>query len=370
METKYKRILIISLAGIGDLIMATPTIKAIRKEYPKAQIDFLTFPKGTKDVLEGGKIIDKFYLYYDRKNTISKEKPSLMKTIKNSFFLILKLRLKRYDLSVSVFPSASNSLGLLAKLIGAKKRIGFESKYYTDPIEWNYKDHKVEQNLRLLKPLGIEARDKEQFFYISNKEINFAKKFLKNHIKTKGPIIGIHPGCWWKASLKKWPIENYVNLVNMLIKKYNTHILVICGPSEEEDGRRLKEMIREKEKVTIIEKQNLKNTAAIIERCNLFISSDSGIMHIAEAMNVPIIMIPGYTLFKFSGVYKKENIKNIVWERTKCYEKCPVMWKFAEEFAGREDKIPCNIECYKNITPKMVLKTVDKNIKKLNLVSY
>lgn len=363
MEKKIKKILIIALAGIGDLIMATPTIKAIKENYPKARIDLLTFPKGTKDVLEGSKYVDDIYLYYDRKNTLTREKPSIIKTIQNSLFLVLKLRAKRYDLSISVFPSASNNLGLLTKLIGAKKRIGFGSKYYTNPIEWDYKQHKVEQNLKLLEPLGIKVKNKEQFFYISRENKEFANKFLKEKIKFKGPLIGMHPGAWWKATLKNWPLENYIELAKKLIEKYDANILVVCGPSEEHIGEKIKNNIKEKNKIIILEKQNLKNTAAVIEKCNLFVSSDSGVMHIAEVMNVPVILIPGYTLFKFSGVYKTDNVKNILWEKRKCYEKCPIMWEFAEEFEGREDKIPCNVECYRDITPQKVLKVVDKIIK-------
>jgi len=359
-----RKILIISLAGIGDFIMATPTIRALRKAYPKAKIDLLTFPKGTKDVVEGSEYIDNIFLYYDRKNTMTRKKPSRLKTLKNSLFPLLELRRKNYDVSISVFPSASNKLALLAKIIGAKKRIGFGSKHYTHPINWDYKNHKIDQNIRLLEPLGIKVKDKKQFFHIFEENRKFAKEFLKQNKKDQRALIGMHPGSWWKATLKNWPLENYIELANKLIIKHNANILVVCGPSEEHIGEKIKNSVEKKDKVIVLEKQTLKNSAAIIAHCDAFVTSDSGVMHVAEVMEVPIILIPGYTLFKFSGVYKPENKKNIVWENLNCYEKCPVMWKFEEEFEGRENKIPCGIECYRNIKPEKVLKVVQKIIKK------
>ena len=344
--------------------MATPVVRALRENYPNAQIDLLTFPKGAKDVIEGGNEINNVYLYSNRNNTLTREKPSIIETIRNSFLLLLKLRFKRYNLSVSVFPSASNSLGFLAKLIGAKRRIGFNSKYYTDIIEGNFKDHKVEQNLRLLKPLGIKVKNKKQYFNTTRDNEMFAEEFLKKNKAGKKLLVGMHPGSWWKASLKKWPLENYIKLSDKIIEKYNSKILVICGPSEEQIGKELKEKVKKSENVIISEKQNLKDAAAIIGKCSLFISSDSGMMHVAEAMKVPLIVIPGYTRFKFSGPYEKKNIENLVWKKTKCYEKCPVLYDFDEEFEGREDQIPCNVACYNNIKPSEVFSVVEKILKK------
>ena len=123
------KILVIALAGIGDLIMATPTIKTIRNEYPEAEINLLTFPYGNKEVLEGSKYINKTHIFIDRTHTLTKEKPSVFNFLK-TIFLLFKLRIKKFDLSISVHPSSSKKLSFIAKIINAKRRIGFDSKAF------------------------------------------------------------------------------------------------------------------------------------------------------------------------------------------------------------------------------------------------
>ncbi len=334
------RILIIALAGIGDLVMATPTIKAVRNKYPESEIDLLVFPYGGKEVLEGSKYINETHIFVDRTHTLTKKKPSIFNFLK-TLFLLFKLRRKRFDLSISVHPSASVRLGFIAKIINAKMRIGFESKYYTNIIKLKQL-HKVERNFKLLEPLGIKITDKKLYFHISKENEEFAENFLGN-----GLFVGMHPGGYWKRELKKWPLERFAKLATILNKKFGAKILVFEGPSDKGDYQKIEEYMEIK---PIIVKTSLKNAAAVIKKCSLFISNDTGMMHIAEAMDVPTIDILGWADLD-SGPYYEKNKKLLAWKKLPCHgPNCKVF------ISGGICNPTCNFECYTEIKAEDVFK--------------
>lgn len=335
------KIIIISLAGIGDGIMASPTIKAIKEHYKEATIDALVFPYGFGEVLEG--YLNNIYIFTDKTHTLTSKKPSFFRTIQ-TFFLLTKLRFKKYDLSVSVHPSSSPKLAFMAKFINAKRRVGFDSKNYTIPVRLNKKLHKVERNFELLKPLGIEIKDKKQYFHISEENEKFAKEFLRD----KGNLfIGIHPGGYWKRQTKKWSLERFGKLADKLTKDFGAKILVFEGPSEGGDGERMEKYMETK---LIKVRTDLKNAAAIIKKCGLFISNDTGMMHIAEAMDVPVIDILGWAELA-SGPYYEKNKKLIASENLSCHnDNCPVL------ASGGKTNPKCNLECFKGIKVEDVFK--------------
>ena len=335
------KILLISLAGIGDLVMSTPTIKAIKENYKDVKIDLLCFPYGGEEVLKGSKYINETHIFVDKNHTTTSKKPSFFKTIR-TFFLLTKLRFKKFDLSISVHPSSSPKLASIAKFINAKRRIGFEHKYYTDPVQLNKKLYKVERNFEILKPLGIEITDKKQYFHINKENEEFAENFLKDR---GGLFVGIHPGGYWKTDLKKWPIERFGKLADRLNKEFGVKILVFEGPSDEGDGEKMGEYMKTK---PIIVRTNLKNVTAIIKKTKLFISNDTGIMHIAEAMDVPVIDILGWADFA-SGPYYEENKKLIAYKDLPCHNDNCQMLK-----TGGKTNPSCKLECYKNISVEYV----------------
>jgi len=315
--------------------MATPTIESIRTAYSPARIELLTFPYGNKEVLEGSKYINETHIFVDRTHTLTKEKPpsfSFLKTIS----LLFDLRRKKFDLSISIHPSASARLGFIAKIINAKKRIGFHSKYYTHPIQLNKNLHKVERNFELLRPLGIKIICKKQYFHIDKENEWFAEKLLG-----RGFFIGIHPGGYWKrGKLKRWPVERFGKLANLLNKTYGAKILIFEGPSDKGDGERMGEYMETR---PIIIKTNLKNAAAVIKKCRLFIANDTGMMHIAEAMGVPTIDILGWAELT-SGPYYESNKKLLAWKKLPCYgPTCEVF------LSGGNINPSCNLECYNGI---------------------
>ncbi len=348
------KILVIGLSGIGDLIMGTPMILALKKEYPGADISLLVFPGGHKEVLSKSEYIKEIYEYIDRKHAPTKKLPNILKSAINQILLILKLRKQRFDLSLSLINATSIKQAALARIIGAKRRIGFEQNLFTDPVKIDRSGiHDVEQNLRLLKPLGIKVKIRKPYFHLLDANRKNAKRFL-NENKIKNEIlIAIHPGGYWRCATRRWPLKNFAELGDKLIEKYKSKILVICGPGEEKGAEQMKEIMKNKEDLVIVKDKNLKDIAALIERCKIFVGNDSGVMHIASCF-VPTIGIFGYTDYIAHAPYRNLVIRKDL----ECFKECPVN---KGDFAYGEK---CGLKCFSSIEVGEVIKGVDKLLKK------
>jgi len=329
--------------------MGTPVVKAMRKKYKNARIDLLLFAFNSKDVLDKS-YVDNTYIWKDRNFTLTEKKPNILYSFFSRAFLLLKLKTEGYDLSISLDPSASEHQGKIAKLIGAKKRIGFENNFYTGSVKMNNEITSIENNLNLLKPLGIIAKDKKPIFCISKENKEYADNFFEdNNIKY---AIGIHAGVYFKRPMRKWSIDKWAGLCKEIIKKYGCNILSIEGASEFGVTDEIKKRIEDnyvRDKIQTV-RTTLKNVGAIISKCRLFISNDSGIMHTASCF-IRTIGIFGYTDYI---KHPPSNNGIVVRKDLNCYKTCTF-----KNTAG--DKMPeCNLKCLRLIMVEDILKEVEK----------
>lgn len=281
------KILIISVSGIGNTILQSPLINAILKR--DFVVDILFRNKAMETIFRLDKRINKSY--------------TIPKTKKEQLKFIFELRKNKYDYSIVCFPSNKLYFNLFPFIIGAKKRVihlynvgKFKTFSFLSniKIESDEKLHDLEQNLNLLKALNInpEKEDKELNFNLTKEEINFSDEWIKNNkIKKDDFLIGIHPGCDKKQKYRRWSKDYFVQLIDKLTEK-NIKIILFAGPDEVEDVKWIYTNIKNKNKVFLIN-DKLENVASLIKKCNLFISSDSGLGHIAVALKVHTFAIFG-----------------------------------------------------------------------------
>jgi len=289
-------ILVIALSGIGDALMFTPSLEKLSEEIPSAKIDVLVMFKGVKDIYEKLPQVSKV-IYFDFLNS-SKLK---------SLFYILKLR-NKYDATINVYPSNRREYNLISRVIGAEKRLAI--KYLRkDFLNFGFLNnvrqlendnlHNVEENFSLCEKLIGKKLDPIPALKLNlrNDDITFANNFFKNKsIPNSDLVIGFHPGC---ATLKnhekrRWETEKFAELGKKLIHNYNAKVLLFGGSDEEN----LKNIIFAKidsQNVYSVNAQSLSNSAAVMQRCNLFITNDSSLMHIAAALKLNIVAIIGPT---------------------------------------------------------------------------
>jgi heptosyltransferase II len=346
------KLLIFALSGIGDALMFTPALKLIAREFPDTEIDTVVMLKGVKDMYERNPAISKV-IYFD--------------FLKEGFFpsvnFLLKLR-KKYDASVNVYPSNRKEYNIINYLVGAEKRAGVNylkkdksnlGFLNNTRVDESFTSHNVQTNIRLIEKLFNKKFNEEPSleFYLNENDEQFAKGYLSElNIKSSQPVFGFHPG---SATLKnhikrRWEPEKFAQLGKRLIEKHNSKILIFGGPEEAELKRNILNQINS-ENAVFVETKNLAETAAVMKRCNVFITNDSSLMHVASALKLKVAAIIGPTNQNFIHPWKTEHkIVSLNLECSPCFYYSPKPLK-----CFRKDVL---YKCVKELDVDMVFKTV------------
>lgn len=302
------KILISALSGIGDALMFTPSIKLIKQAYPNSEIHSLVMFRAVKDFYERISDIDKVW-HFD----------FLSEGYIKSLKFVLSLRGK-FDVSINVYPSNRKEYNIINFLIGSKKRAAvkylrkdFENFGFLNNIRVIENDslHNVQTNLALCEKITGQNLSFEPplEFPIFQTDLEQANYFLqKNKINKSDILIGFHPG---SATLKnhikrRWEPEKFAELGNVLIKNYNAKILIFGGPTEDALKKNIAEQIHHPN-VVIVSPPSIVETAAIMKFCNVFITNDSSLMHIASALKLKVVAIIGPTNPNYIYPWKTEH---------------------------------------------------------------
>jgi len=290
---KVNNILIIRSGGIGDVLMTTPLIRTIKSKYPESKIDYLT-GNWSKDALEGNKDINEVISFDDE--IIFKKK--LLKV----FGLIKSLKKKEYDLCFVL--DKSWHWGVFAYLSNVGFRIGFDrfNEGFANNLNVLYDGSKYELDyyMAIAGLLGIKKADKNMLLYLSEKDKKFGDDFLLNNNLKNKTLIGIaaggaeNPG--QKMHVKRWPKEKYIEFVKLILKeKKNAAVLLFGGKN---DTALNESIVKETDKIrtyNLAGKTTIKQAAALMRKCKVFVTHDSGTMHMAAAVKVPLIVLFGAT---------------------------------------------------------------------------
>lgn len=299
-----KKILVINLGGIGDILMSLPALKALRRLYPEAQISVWVVPRA-KEILEGLDYFDELISFdisvKERRGFSSWFFPSRLGRLVN---LLSFLRGKNFDLAINLRPLISGSSAIkmwfMLLFIRAKQTAGRDTEKRGSYFNYKYKEsyisstHEVCHQAKVIEMLGAVIDDWEIKIRLSSQDEEFARKFLEeNKLLPDDLVIGINPGAPWPA--KRWPLEYFSQVIKELQKEERVKI-VITGSQEEVVLAQELQRLTQAELIISSGKTTLKQLAALLKRFNLFITNDTGAMHIAASMNVPTVAIfrPGH----------------------------------------------------------------------------
>lgn len=303
------KILVIALSGIGDALMFTPALKLLRKNLPDAEIDALVMYRGAKEIFNTNPNLNNVIHF----NFLEE---GSFKSIK----FLLQLR-KKYDASISVYPSNRKEYNLISFLISARKRAGVvylrknESNFgflnNTRVLE-NDSIHNVLTNIKLCEALvGQKFKEEPPLEYpIPEEEKIVTENYLSDlGISESELVIGFHPGC---ATLKnhdkrRLEPEKFAELGKKLIEEHSARILIFGGPEEKELKDLISSLINS-DKVSVVDAESLTQSTAIMKRCNLFITNDSSQMHIAAALGLKVLAIIGPTNQNYIHPWKTEHL--------------------------------------------------------------
>lgn len=279
--------------------MHSPVFEQIKKAFPDSRLTVWVAPRSTKQLANINPFIDAVIEH--------PIKGSLLFHFKHS----LNLSKEKFDAGIMLSPGQLWKGAAYLFLAGIPKRIGHKYPYLfvkqssfllTDTILENNNLHDLEQNLHLLELLGIKTNESKINQYKINIPLFFNKNaqslLLKLRIPTDKTLVGVHAGSAPNFLWKRWPISNFTKVCKTLIQNNDAHILIFGGPAEKKIKEDLKLQLGDNASTI---STNLITTAAIIKKSRLFISNDSGLMHLAAATGTPTFGLFGPTDEKHTG---------------------------------------------------------------------
>lgn len=272
------KILIIQLRRIGDVLLTTPVIRALRKKFPQAQLDFLVEKAGS-EVLKGNPYLSNI-LIYDKKEQVT---------------WLRKVRASRYDVILDFLRNPRTAWITLCS--GARYRVGFKRKWRdfaynvrvaADPVPKYVPAFKLD----LLKPLGIQDENINLDLVVDEQ----SKKRVQQYLSATGVdqttlLVGISPTS--RRPARRWRKEGFAEVADHLIRTCKAKVIFLWGPGEEEY---VDEVIRlMKEKPLKHPPFSIAELVALIGQLKLFVSNDNGPLHIAQAFGIPTVAVFGPT---------------------------------------------------------------------------
>ncbi len=284
-KDNYKRILIIRTDRIGDVLLSTPVIKALRNKYLQAYISMVVAPYA-KDIVEANPYLDEVIIY---------DKDAKHKSWLRSLKFASRLKKRKFDLAVILHPT--NRMHLLTFLSGIPRRLGYNCKFgFLNNLKKPHTKqeglkHEAEYNLDLLSGSGVSGNPRDLFMPVKPESEQWAKNlFASRGIKEADKLLAINPGA--SCPSKIWPPDNFAQVAEILAKRHNFKILIVSGPKDTHLADVIARKIGDKA-LNLSGKTSVSHLASILKRCDLFISNDSGPVHIASSLGVPVISIFG-----------------------------------------------------------------------------
>lgn len=318
-----KRVLVVSVNWLGDSILLTPAFKALKKARPSCYVAVMAHQR-VREVFSDNPYIDEVIVFDEK---------SSHRTLKSKLRFIKELKAKKFDTVFLVHRSFTRAF--ICLLAGIRKRIGyarFKSVFVVNErVSMPPKDiHRQDYYLWLFERAGISVAERNPKFFIPP-AIEETSKSLLGGVKDLSCLIGMNVTANWR--LKRWPKDFFSLLADRITQELGCCVVLI-GASQ--DSGLVDEVARnmKSEAINLCGKTSLKELGAIIKKCSVFISNDSGPAHLAASLGVATLVLFGPTSAAITS--PRGNAVMIVQKDTGC-------------------KIPCyRLDCADNICMKNI----------------
>jgi heptosyltransferase-2 len=364
---KPKTILLLKFGHIGDTILTLPVLKALKENFSSSTIVFIV-ASWAEEIMVNSPFVDKFIIFddpfYNRRVLTELNIPKKLQMIRLQKILKFLITIRNLHCDVVFDLNGTFNSLIYTYLSGAKHLIGYDPQgigyLLDDKVQPTEDKQIVDQCLDVIRILGVKTDVQGPFIFSSNKDKLYAQTyFQQNNIHEDDLIVGIHPGAPFIP--RRWPKERFAKIADILVKKYNAKIIYFGGKDEVDLVTSILSLM-EKPAFSLVGKTTIRESIALIERCNFFICNDSSLMHIAALLNIPVIALfgPGqYPLFapynEFSVVVREDVGCN------PCNESAAVWRKMCKR--GR-------VYCMEAITIQKVLQIISQKISKINKNSF
>ena len=361
-----KRILVIRLDLIGDLVLSLTVVRALKRTYPEAEIDLLALPSSAKVATSDPDLSQ--IITYDPNIWRRPKALFQLKNWREARALIRKLHARHYDLAISVY---ANWAAVLAVLSGARRRTGFQTEsfpgFMTDtvpggrPGRWRYYassdlKHEVDYCLELAEAAGatLTPQDRIPRLFVDEQTLQDVEQLLRQEgvqlERSDKPLIVCHINSN-NGQSKRWPIPYWATLIDRLIRQEDAYVILTGAPADLPQIESILHRMRE-HAINLAGKTSLTQLAALLQQADLLISGDSGPLHMGVACDTPIIAIYGPTSPALTGPVSPDAIvlRSGIW-CSPCYnEKDPADCPFY------------TTQCMKNILPGQVFEVAHNKL--------
>lgn len=284
------RILIRATNWVGDAVMTLPALEAVRENFPESRITVLARP-WVASVFENHPAVNDVIICQKHDGRIN--------NLSEISRLIQVIRKNKFDLAV-LFQNAFEA-ALIAYLGGVKYRLGFNSdgrgfllNYGIKRTKEIFAVHQVEYYLSILKSAGLKAESRNPLLHVSKRDLINADELLKSSgISRNDFLLGLGPGAIF-GNAKRWPPERFAEIGDRAVERWNARVIIMGSRKEKDIGAVMTGLMRHKP-VDFCGTTSLGEAMGIIGRCDMFVTNDSGLMHIAAALGVPTLAIFGST---------------------------------------------------------------------------
>lgn len=342
----FKKILVVRTDRIGDVVLTTPVVKVLRDNYPQSHIAIMVSPQA-REIVEGNPYLDEVIIY-DQNN---KDKGWW-----GFWKFVISLKKRRFDLAIILHTKKRTNL--IAFFADIPKRIGYHDKKFGFLLTDRIKDtrvlglkHEVDFCLDILRRLELDVAHSRPFIPLHKGALEWVNNSLRQEgIKKEDKLACVHPGA--SCVSKRWLKERFIVLANRLVEDYGFKVIVVAAGSEDIAAA---DEIAKNSRYPVLNlagKTSLAQLAALLKACAIFISNDSGPVHIASSVGTAVISIFGRNQAGLS----------------------PVRWgPVGEKDRYVHKEVGCRVclahnckigfDCLKSITVEDVLKAVDEIVK-------
>ncbi|HKZ81985.1 MAG TPA: glycosyltransferase family 9 protein [Pyrinomonadaceae bacterium] len=336
---KIERILVVRLRSIGDTVLATPSLFALKRFLPRVRIDVL-LEDWVAPVLEGFEYVD---------NVLTLKAHSTASRVN----VVRRLRAARYDVAFNLHGGTTATF--LTRASGATHRVGYASYRYkrlhnhlapSSLLLWGRETaHSVEQQLALLGWTGVPVSDRPptQLAVTEQAAMSVAARIQAKNLDQSTPLAMIHPAAAFQT--KQWAVQKFAEAADKIAKR-GFNIVTVTTPLEAQLARELGRL--SSTQMTTFTDLSLPEVAALAARARLFLGNDSGIAHIAAAVGTPSVVVFGSSNVAHWRPWPKAPAE-IVREEMDCQ---PCHGYYCEKFAEPE--------CIKRVPVERVMAAVDR----------
>lgn len=289
-KSKIRRILVRATNWVGDAVMTLPALEAVRENFPHSTITVLARPWVVPMVVSHPAV--------DAALPFNKNRGypwDLVETLR------MGRRIRQGDFDLAILFQNAFEAAFLSFIGGVKYRVGYNTQgrglllsHSVIKDEEITKEHQVEYYLAILRAMGWEARSREPVLHVGHKALDSAANLLSsNGIREESFLLGLSPGAIYGPA-KRWPEERFASIGDRAVKEWGAKVLVFGSKGEQDVCKGVVQSMKGNA-LDLSGRTSLDEALALIKLCHFFVTNDSGLMHAAAALDVPLVAVFGST---------------------------------------------------------------------------